>query len=92
MKGFAKQSVDRFPGVLEFAAALRQAIEGVPVTLSDVADVNAAAERQRGDGLGRPPPVRMVDDFEPQTISFDASPASGRSRPWGGPRAGSFAR
>ena len=72
MKGLAKQSANRFPGVLEFAAALRQAIEGVPVTLSEVADVNAAAEAAEATVWDEPPPVRVVD-FEPPTLPFEAT-------------------
>jgi serine/threonine protein kinase len=85
MKGLAKQSADRFPSVLEFAAALRQAIEGVPVTLSEVADVNAATEVVEATAWDEPPPVRMVDDFEPPTISFDASARERRIAPAGRP-------
>jgi len=85
MKGLAKQSVDRFPSVLEFAAALRQAIERVPVTLSEVADINAAAEVAEATAWDEPPPVRVVDDSEPPTISFDASARAPRIAPAGRP-------
>jgi serine/threonine protein kinase len=87
MKGLAKQSADRFPSVLELAAALRRAIEGVPVTLSEVADVNAAAEvaEATATALDEPPPVRVVDDFEPPTLSFDASARGRRIVPVGRP-------
>ncbi len=76
MKGLAKQSAERFGGVMEFAAALRQAIEGVPVTLSEVAAVAQApetfSETAPTDEMytDEPPPIRLVE-FEPPTIPFD---------------------
>jgi serine/threonine-protein kinase len=73
MKGLAKQSGERFASVLEFATALRRAIEKVPVTLSEVADVDAATEAAETTAWDEPPPVRVVDDFEPPTLSFEAS-------------------
>jgi serine/threonine protein kinase len=85
MKGLAKQSADRFPSVLEFAAALRQALEGVPVTLSEVADVEATAEVAEATATDEAPPVRPVEDFEPPTISFDASARGRRIAPVGRP-------
>ena len=72
MKGLAKQSADRFASVLEFAAALRQAIEGVPVTLSEVAEATAPAAAAETTAWDEPPPVRVVD-FDPPTIPFDAT-------------------
>jgi serine/threonine protein kinase len=84
MRGLAKQSVDRFPSVLEFAAALRQAIEGVPVTLSEAADVTAAAVAA-ATASDEPPPVRLVDDFEPPTLAFDPSARARRIAPVGRP-------
>jgi serine/threonine-protein kinase len=57
MRGLAKASADRFPNVLEFAAALRQAVEGVPVTLSEASD--------------EPPPRRPAADVaDPRTRPF----------------------
>ena len=76
MKGLAKQSAERFSSVMEFAAALRQAIEGVPVTLSEIAEVvevvapAPVAEPADADEMDEPPPIRLVE-FEPPTIPFD---------------------
>jgi serine/threonine-protein kinase len=78
MKGLAKQSAERFGGVMEFAAALRQAIERVPVTLSEVSEVAevgevaAFTETVYVDEMDEPPPIRVVE-FEPPTIPFDRS-------------------
>jgi serine/threonine-protein kinase len=72
MKGLAKQAADRFPGVLELAAALRQAIEGVPVTLSELAEAADLAETTAADettASDEPPAIRVFD-FEPPTIPF----------------------
>jgi serine/threonine protein kinase len=87
MRGLAKQSADRFPSVLEFAAALRQAIEGVPRTLSEVAPFSEAAVTVIGrmdalDTTDEPPPVRLVE-FEPPTIPFDRTDAEGPIAPAG---------
>jgi len=89
MKGLSKQSADRFSGVMEFAAALRQAIESVPVTLSEAAETGepaAAAEAAYPDEIDEPPPIRLVE-YEPPTIPFDrtdperpSAPAGGRTR------------
>ncbi len=70
MKGLAKQSGERFASVMEFAAALRQAIEGVPVTLAEVAESSEVAETAEIMASDEPPPIRLVD-FEPPTIPFD---------------------
>lgn len=70
MRGLAKQSTDRFPSVLEFAAALRQAIDGVPVTLSEVGGATELAAAVETDATDEPPPIRVVD-FEPPTVPFD---------------------
>jgi len=70
MRGLAKQSTDRFPSVLEFAAALRQAIDGVPETLSEVGGATELAAAVETDATDEPPPIRVVD-FEPPTVPFD---------------------
>ena len=62
MRGLAKQSQHRFPGVLAFATALRRAIEGVAVTLSEAADAD------------EPPPVRAFDP-EPARTGLPRSEA-----------------
>jgi serine/threonine protein kinase len=89
MRGLAKQSAERFPGVLEFAAALRQAIEGVPVTLSELGqaaqfadtaetvamdEIDAMEATDEIDATDEPPPIRVVE-FEPPTIPFDRASA-----------------
>ena len=76
MRGLAKQSADRFPNVLEFAAALRQAIEAVPVTLSEI----GLAET---DATDEPPPIRVVFELEPPTIPFDRTDAARPKAPAG---------
>jgi serine/threonine-protein kinase len=63
LRGLAKQSSARFPSVLAFATALRQALEGVPVTLSEAAETD------------EPPPVRAFDRG-PATTPFPRSEAS----------------
>jgi serine/threonine-protein kinase len=70
MRGLAKQSADRFPSALDFAAALRQAIDGVPVTLSEVGEATEVAAAAETDATDEPPPIRVVD-FEPPTVPFD---------------------
>ncbi len=85
MRGLAKQSADRFPGVLEFAAALRRAIEGVPVTPSEVGQVAPLAETAETveiDVTDEPPPIRVVE-FEPPTIPFDRTDAERSVAPAG---------
>jgi serine/threonine protein kinase len=67
MKGLAKQTKDRFASVLEFAAALRRAIEGVPVTLSEMGDVAQDAATAEVEISDEPPPIRLVT-FDPPTI------------------------
>jgi serine/threonine protein kinase len=89
MKGLAKQSAERFSSVMEFAAALRQAIEGVPATLSEVGEVGepaAAALAADTDEMDEPPPIRLVQ-FAPPTTPFDwtapdrpVAPAGRRTR------------
>ena len=95
MKGLAKSSADRFANVMEFAAALRQAIEAVPVTLSEVGEVAQLTEiaetakmdpTDEMDVTDEPPPIRLVE-FEPPTIPFDrtapehaVAPAGRRTR------------
>jgi len=87
MKGLAKQSADRFPSVLEFAAALRQAIEGVPRTLSERAEIAPFSEAAvtvigRMDTLettDEPPPIRLVE-LEPPTIVFAERPRAPAGR------------
>ena len=70
MKGLAKQSADRFPNVMELAAALRRAIEAVPVTLSEVEAAAASGRSGETDAMDEPPPIRLVE-LEPPTIPFD---------------------
>ena len=70
MKGLAKQSTERFGSVLDFAAALRQAIESVPVTLSETAEGTGHAAASELDVLDEPPPIRLVE-LDPPTIPFD---------------------
>ena len=82
MKGLAKQSADRFSGVMEFAAALRQAIEGVPVTLSEIGAVADFPETVETDATDEPPPIRLVE-FEPPTLPFDRMEAERSSAPTG---------
>jgi serine/threonine-protein kinase len=88
MRGLAKQSADRFPSVLEFAAALRQAIEGVRVTLSEVGQVAhlaktaPTAEAIEMEATDEPPPIRVVE-FEPPTIPFDRTGAGRPGAPAG---------
>ena len=82
MRGLAKRSADRFPNVLAFVAALRQAIEGVPVTLAEATPEIAE--------MDEPPPVRAVDLDLPATPAL-ALPARGEAppvRPPDGTRAG----
>jgi serine/threonine protein kinase len=62
MKGLAKETTDRFPSVLEFAAALRRATEGVP------------ARMDATDAMDEPPPVRLVA-LDPPMIPFDGADA-----------------
>jgi eukaryotic-like serine/threonine-protein kinase len=65
LRGLAKRSDDRFPNVTAFVAALRQAISDVPLTLSELAEID------------EPPPVRPAD-FEPPTLPFQtATPSVG---------------
>jgi serine/threonine protein kinase len=92
MKGLAKQSAERFPSVLEFAAALRQAIEGVTLTLerAEAAPFSEAAVTVIGrmdalDATDEPPPIRVVA-FEPPTVHFDRTDP-GRSLAAAGRRA-----
>jgi eukaryotic-like serine/threonine-protein kinase len=82
MKGLAKQSAERFSGVMEFAAALRQAIEGVPVTLSEIGAVADFPETVETDATDEPPPIRLVE-FEPPTLPFDRMEAERSSAPTG---------
>jgi len=70
MKGLAKQTTDRFASVVEFAAALRQAIEGVPVTLSEAGALTQHAETAERDATDEPPPIRLVA-FDRPTAPFD---------------------
>jgi serine/threonine-protein kinase len=88
MKGLAKQSADRFSSVLEFAAALRRAIEAVPVTLSEVGTIAQlprtveTVETFELDATDEPPPIRLVE-FEPPTLPFDRADAERSSAPAG---------
>ena len=88
MKGLAKQSAERFSSVMEFAAALRQAIEGVPVTLSEIAAAAALPETVEiveafeTDATDEPPPIRLVE-FEPPTLPFDRMEAERSVAPAG---------
>jgi hypothetical protein len=97
MRGLAKQSAERFPGVLEFAAALRQAIEEVPVTLSELGqaaqfadtaetvaidEIDAMEATHEIDATDEPPPIRVVE-FEPPTIPFDRGSAERSIAPAG---------
>jgi serine/threonine-protein kinase len=61
MKGLAKQSTERFGSVLDFAAALRKAIETVPVTLTETEESNGQAATSELDALDEPPPIRLVE-------------------------------
>ena len=60
MKGLAKQTTERFGSVLEFAAALRRAIERVPVTLAEAAEAAEPTASSEIDALDEPPPIRLV--------------------------------
>jgi len=60
MKGLAKRPADRFASVLEFAAALRQAIEEVPVTLSEAGATSGPVAIAEADTTDEPPPIRLV--------------------------------
>ena len=97
MKGLAKNSADRFAGVMEFAAALRLAIEGVPVTLSEAGEVAELAKTAETakidltdptdptdemDATDEPPPIRLVE-FEPPTLPFDRTDSERPSSPAG---------
>jgi serine/threonine protein kinase len=89
MCGLAKQSVDRFPSVLEFAAALRAAIEALPVTLSQAAEMGTAIDAGIGSEIleiDEPPPVRAFDlDLDPSASPFplamDEQPIGPPGRP-----------
>jgi eukaryotic-like serine/threonine-protein kinase len=69
LRGLAKRSDDRFANIMAFVAALRQAIEDVHLTLSELAEID------------EPPPVRDAD-LEPTTLPFHAAippvPPAGR--------------
>jgi serine/threonine protein kinase len=89
MKGLAKQSTDRFSTVLEFAAALRQAVDGVPLTLSEAVESAGHAPTEEMDPMDvtdEPPPVRLVT-FDPPTVPFDEADA-GRPSGHGGRHTG----
>ncbi len=60
LRGLAKRSDDRFTNIMAFVAALRQAIEEVHLTLSELAEID------------EPPPVREAD-LEPTTLPFHAA-------------------
>jgi serine/threonine protein kinase len=65
MRGLAKRSAERFPSVLEFAAALHEAIDGVPVTLSQDCETGNAA------GPGSAPHEMLATDEPPPVRAFD---------------------
>jgi eukaryotic-like serine/threonine-protein kinase len=56
MRGLSKQSVDRYPDVLTFAAALRAAVQDAPALAREDAGVE-------------PPPVRVTSDFTPPPLT-----------------------
>ncbi len=103
MKGLAKQTSERFSSVMEFAAALRQAIEGVPVTLSEVGESGevgelgevgepaVSAETVYTEEMDEPPPIRVVE-FEPPTNPFDRDDTRRPTAPAGRPTRRSIRR
>ncbi len=60
MRGLAKRPTERFAGVLDFAAALRRAIEGVPLTLTEAGEAAEHPPTSDVDALDEPPPIRLV--------------------------------
>jgi eukaryotic-like serine/threonine-protein kinase len=65
MKGLAKRPVDRFASVLELAAALRKAVEAVPVTLTEAARAAEQAAEQPATAEMEVPEVSEVSDDPP---------------------------
>jgi serine/threonine protein kinase len=78
MKALAKQSTDRFSSVLEFAAALRQAVEGIALTLSQATDFEITE-------MDEPPPVRALPLDLPEIPSPSPFPLAAEGRPIGRP-------
>ncbi|HXT96141.1 MAG TPA: serine/threonine-protein kinase [Polyangia bacterium] len=64
MRGLSKKSADRFPSVLEFAGALRQALAGTPATTS-----SEPVEIDEPPPVRTPPPLRLFE-LEPKTLPF----------------------
>jgi serine/threonine protein kinase len=74
MKGLAKRPTDRFASVLELAAALRQAIEEVPVTLSEAGALTGPVAIAEAEATDEPPPIRLVRLDAP---TIPVAPAAG---------------
>jgi len=73
MRGLAKQPADRFPDVLAFAEALRQALLGAPAV-----SFVPAAEWEADITVDEPPPVRAYDAPRPVPPEPPPVPAPGR--------------